>query len=69
MLYTLFKINLYLCFMNENKRSPGQPKKFGSNSRILSLRVPANKYEHYKKVFRDFVNVSEKVNSNNNVTL
>jgi hypothetical protein len=55
--------------MNENKRSPGQPKKFGSNSRILSLRVPANKYEHYKKVFRDFVNVSEKVNSNNNVTL
>jgi hypothetical protein len=54
--------------MGNKKAKPGQPKKFGSVSRILSLRVPANKYEHYKQVFKNFVNVGENVNSNNNVT-
>lgn len=54
--------------MDKIKRTPGQPKKFGSNSRILSLRVPANKYEHYKRVFKNFLDVGENVNSNRNVT-
>jgi len=54
--------------MKETKRKPGQPKKFGVDSRILSMRVPANKYNHYKEVFKNFLAVEQSVNCNINNT-
>lgn len=37
----------------------GQPKKFGVLTKTVSVRVPANKYDHYKKVFKLFVESKE----------
>jgi hypothetical protein len=42
--------------------------RYGEHTRILSIRVPKSKYEHYKKVFHAFLSLKEKIECNNDIT-
>lgn len=46
--------------MQKNKRpKAGQPQKFSEESATVAIRVPKSKKEHYKRVFRAFVESKE----------
>lgn len=54
------KKNFYLCFMTIKKQqSAGQPKKFGEASKVLTIRVPLSKFEHYKKTIKLLIEAGE----------
>lgn len=50
------------------KKKLGQPFKYDGTTKVLSIRVPLIRYDHYKKVFSNFLEVNEKYKHNNNVT-
>ncbi len=46
--------------MTKLKRpTAGQPPKFSEESATVAIRVPKSKKEHYKRVFRAFVEAKE----------
>lgn len=47
---------------NKTTKKMGRPVLGKEDSRILSLRVPASKYEHYKNVFYTLVKTDDKLN-------
>ena len=47
---------------NQKTKKLGRPVLGKEDSRILSVRVPASKYEHYKNVFYTLVKTDDKLN-------
>jgi len=44
---------------NKKHKTAGQPKKFSEPSTTIAIRVPFSKKEHYKRVFKIFVESKE----------
>jgi len=57
--------------MKKKYPTAGQPKKFGEATTTIAIRVPLSKKEHYRKVFKIFVESKEikQVNEINEIIL
>lgn len=45
--------------MAEKKSKLGRPVKYGEATKMLSIRVPVSRFEHYKKVFKNILHSGE----------
>ncbi len=48
--------------MAKEIKKAGRPQKFGSESKILTIRVPKVRFDHYKEIVKNFIKLEESRN-------